>query len=433
MYLQALLRPIAVCSVITTTAAGCGGAPADHATGSAGGAPAGLSDAGQPTHGSGGATGSSGSGGAAGARGAAGADAGGALDGLGGAGSGGEPGAAGGSAGTSSSLRIVTAWPNGVILTGVRDFISPVLSQAVQVHNSGTAPVSVTALTIGGSRPAAFQVAATTPLPLVLAGGADVTVTIEALTTMAVLPPAPPQNSGATLVTSTLTVSAGVLSAQANLFGLVLTTETHEPTLGQILTTLGYKLNVGAAQDNANPISPSDASKLPGIESNSDEVAAPLFVKAASGNVTLLPVARFSPKGPMPFGWYPKGSPSTRNAVGTMASIPDAQTSNKARMVLSPITGGQSFDPAAAAFGIWVYTDQLSQRFDTGGTATNGDYAYSEDAPNSPPNTHRSKVYPLKDGAGIALSNQYLIAIEEAGNGDYQDYVFVLGNAKVAP
>jgi hypothetical protein len=26
-----------------------------------------------------------------------------------------------------------------------------------------------------------------------------------------------------------------------------------------------------------------------------------------------------------------------------------------------------------------------------------------------------------------------LIAVEEAGNGDYQDYVFVLGNVTVAP
>ena len=327
----------------------------------------------------------------------------------------------------------MTPWPNGVILTGVRDVASPLLSQAVQVHNGGTTPLTVTALTIGGSRPGAFQLTAAPPLPAMLAGGADLAVTVQAMTASSALPAAPAQNSGGTLATATLTATAGTLSAQANLFDLVLTTATHEPTLGQILTTLGYNINVGAAQNNANPISPSDASKLPGIETSSDEIAAPLFVKAAAGNVTLLPVARFSPKGPMPFGWYPKGSPATRNVVGTMASIADAQTSDKARMVLSPITGGQTFDPAAAPFGIWVYTDQLSQKFDTGGTATNGDYAYSEDAPNAPPNTHRSKVYPLKDARGTVVANQYLVAVEEAGNGDYQDYVFVLGNAKVAP
>jgi len=423
--------------ILSVVLAGCGastpgGSPMGGSSG-AGGAAAGLGGAGGATVGSGGSTGNAGSGGSAGNDGSGGAGTGGAPAGVGGSGVAGGSGASGGSTGASAALTIVTLWPNGVILTGVRDVASPVLSQAVQVHNGGTAPLTITALTLGGSRPGAFQVTTATPLPAVLAGGAELAVTIEALTATSALPAAPPQNSGGTLATGTLSASAGAVSAHANLFDLVLTTATHEPTLGQILTTLGYSVNVGAAQNNANPISPSDASKLPGIETNSDEIAAPLFVKAGAGNVTLLPVARFSPKGPMPFGWYPQGSPGTRNVVGTMASVADAQTSDKARMVLSPITGGSTFDPAAAMFGIWVYTDQLSQKYDTGGTATNGDYAYSEDAPNAPPNTHRSKVYPLKDGTGAVVANQYLITVEEAGNGDYQDYVFVLGNAKVAP
>jgi hypothetical protein len=33
----------------------------------------------------------------------------------------------------------------------------------------------------------------------------------------------------------------------------------------------------------------------------------------------------------------------------------------------------------------------------------------------------------------VSIANSYLLAIEEAANGDYQDYVMVLGNAKVAP
>ncbi len=320
-----------------------------------------------------------------------------------------------------------------MILTGVRDVASPPLTQVIQVHNAGTTSAMITALAISGSRQAAFQINGAPQLPLVLAAGADLPLTIAALTSASALPAAPPQNSGGTLVTAMLTASAGPVSAQANLFGLVLTTATHEPTLGQILLTLGYNINVGAAQNNANPVSPGDASKLPGIETSSDEIAAPLFVKAAAGNVTLVPVARFSPKGPMPFGWYPKGSPTTRNVAGTMASLTDAQTSDKARMVLPPTTGAQSFDPAGATFGIWVYTDQLSQKYDTGGLATNGDYSYSEDGPNSPANVHRTKVYPLKDSTGATVAAHYLIAVEEAGNGDYQDYVFVMGNVRVAP
>jgi hypothetical protein len=154
----------------------------------------------------------------------------------------------------------------------------------------------------------------------------------------------------------------------------------------------------------------------------------------------MVEVARFSPMGPMPFGWYPMGSPTTHNPAGTMATIPSdgpdgkgqtlGQNSHGARMVLSPVTGSQSFDPGAMTFGLYVYSDQLSQKYDTGGTASNGDYDYSEDAPNSPPGTHRTKVYPLKDATGALVANTYLVAVEEAGNGDYQDYVFVLGNVK---
>ena len=135
----------------------------------------------------------------------------------------------------------------------------------------------------------------------------------------------------------------------------------------------------------------------------------------------------------MPFGWYPAGNAATRNKVAEMASMPDAQTSDKARMVLPPVAGATSFDPGTGSFGVWVYTDQSSQKYDTGGTASNGDYAYSEDGPNAPANVHRFKVYPLKNAAGVAVAGSYLLAVEEAGNGDYQDYVFVLSNVTVAP
>ena len=198
-----------------------------------------------------------------------------------------------------------------------------------------------------------------------------------------------------------------------------------------MLTTLGYKLNVGRAQNNANPNS-GGVEQLPKVEAGTDEIAAPLFVKANAGEMmTLSLVARFSPKGPLPFGWYPKGSPSTHNPIATAAQIADGQTSDKARMVLPPVVGSPIFDPGTATFGFWLYSDQKTQMYDSG-SASNGDYVYSEDAPNSPANVHRTKVYPLKDSAGVAIANRYLVTMEEAANGDYQDFVFVLSNAKPA-
>jgi hypothetical protein len=115
--------------------------------------------------------------------------------------------------------------------------------------------------------------------------------------------------------------------------------------------------------------------------------------------------------------------------------IADAQTSDKARMIYPPLAAGSmtSFDPGAAPFGIWVYSDQKTQKFDEGGNAINGDWDYSQDALNSPSNVHRIKSYPLKDAAGTAIPRSYLVAVEEAGNGEYQDYVFVLGNVMPMP
>jgi hypothetical protein len=404
--------------------AGSGGALGhDAAAGSNGGG-----------NGAGGGSGTTGAGGSG--LGSGGTTGGGGTTGAGGDAGPREASSNGGSVDTDGSTRtsaftITASWPGSAIFTGVRGVTTPAVTQTLRVHNGGTAPLMVSALAIDGANRAAFQIVGPPQLPAVLAAGADLPVTVDVMTTGNALPAAPAQNDGGTVLTGMLTASAGSLSAEANLFGVLLTTATHEVTLGQILTTLGYKLNVGLAQNNANP-NTGAVQQLPNVEPGTDEIAAPLFKKGPAGSATLLPVARFSPKGPMPFGWYPAGNSAMRNQIGAMTSVLDAQTSDKARMILPPLTGSTSFDPGAGAFGIWVYTDQLSQLYDVGGVATNGDYAYSEDAPNSPANVHRTKVYPLKDATGAAVPGSYLLAVEEAGNGDYQDYVFVLSNVTVA-
>jgi hypothetical protein len=293
-----------------------------------------------------------------------------------------------------------------------------------------------------------FQV--TTTVPATIMPDEDLSVTVEMTTTgpnLPAVPPGPaPYDQGSNLLTDTLTATLGSGSATANVYGLLLATPingtSYEPTLGQIIMTLGYDLNVGMAQNNWNPNTidgTQNAITLPGIEAKTDEVAAPLFVKAAgAAGVTMDIVARFSPVGALPYGWYPSTSSATRATVGTMSMITDAQTSNKARMVYPPLAAGSatSFDPGTASFGIWIYSDQKTQEFDEGGNPVNGDYDYSQDAMNVPVNTppvHRIKVYPLKDATGTPVSQSYMLAVEEAANGDYQDYVFVLGNVNVAP
>ncbi len=328
----------------------------------------------------------------------------------------------------------VTFNADRVIVTGVRNTTTPPAQSVVSLHNGGQTAVQISSLAVSGANASLFQVNAS--LPATIMPGADMQITVEMMTSGPTLPAAPANfNDGSNLLTAELTATSSAGSSQASVYGLVLIQDNYEPTLGQILTTLGYNLNVGQAQNDWNPNTSMIATNLPGIETNSDEVAAPLFVKAGSSNVTMSVVARFSPVGVLPYGWYPSTNSATRTTVGTMSMIADAQTSNKARMVYPPLVAGSaaSFDPGSGPFGLWVYSDQKTQEFGEGGNMTNGDYDFTQDALNSPAGVHRVKTYPLKDATGMAIPQSFLVAVEEAGNGDYQDYVFVLGNVNVAP
>lgn len=119
----------------------------------------------------------------------------------------------------------------------------------------------------------------------------------------------------------------------------------------------------------------------------------------------------------------------------------DWDTSNHSIMLLPPLKEGSatSFDPGSASSGPWAFSVQRSTGGVTsGGVAApnpaNGDFVYTEPTLNiDAAHQHRTRVYPLKDRAGVLVPNSYLIGWEEASNGDYQDYVFVLTNARPAP
>jgi hypothetical protein len=311
-------------------------------------------------------------------------------------------------------------------------------TQTFHLKNNGSSAATLT-LALGGTTAGAFRITQPASLSNVMVGaGASVDVVVQFVPNGTGVPAAPAADNGGVTVSAQLSATASGLAAQAGLFGLVMTIAGEgsgaEPTLGQVLTTLGYSVDVGAGL--RDHLANSTSTALQGSEVN-----LPRFVRASAGAVTLRPVARFSPSGPMPFGYYTVASPNCANAssyaanchvVGTMAANTDANTSNGSRMLNPPLDGAAagSFDPGNEPFGIWSYTDQASQKVSTGGTATNGDYAYTDNALNVPSSMHRVRVWPLKDRAGAAISNSYLIGVEEASNGDYQDYVFVIGNVK---
>jgi hypothetical protein len=440
------------------SAAQGGGGAAGSANGLGGGAGSSSTVGAGGVVGSGGATGGAGGrGGAAGGVATGGSTGGSGSGGAAGGGPGGSHGTGTGGSGAAGSGQSAVAFgADRVIVTGVRATITPAATSSITLHNGGATAVQVTGLAIAGtaqlmlgasgtavtatSAPLAgaalFQVVNPPPFPATLGPGMDLPVTVQLLTTGANLPAAPTNKDlGCTLLTASLTATLSSGSAQAAVYGLVLIQANYEATLGQILIALGYELDVGQAQDNWNPNTSMMAVNLPGVEAGTDEVAAPHFVKAGTGSVTMTLVARFSPPGVLPYGWYPSTSATTLNTVGTMSMTTDAQTSDKARMISPPLQAGSAttFDPGSGAFGLWVFSDQKTEKYNEGGNVINGDYDYSQDALNAPANVHRFKSYPLKDASGANLAQKYLVAIEEAGNGDYQDYVFVLSNVSPAP
>jgi len=182
---------------------------------------------------------------------------------------------------------------------------------------------------------------------------------------------------------------------------------SNEPPLQQVVNTLGYKINVGWT------------SLAGGIQATlkGEEVAVQLFEKAGEGAVTIMPVARYSPNQELPFGFYKKtsGAP-VRNVVGTLSGV------SGQHQALFPqiVSGSDQFNPESDAFGLYVIglEDRLSN---------------TEDQLNAGgPALHAVRTYPLKNRAGELVPNSYLVCFEDASNGDYQDYVFVLKNVVAA-
>jgi hypothetical protein len=332
-----------------------------------------------------------------------------------------EGGAPDGPAPGSGSLGIE---PANVLWTAVRYYTGGTPSNRtsgpaqgpttnVVVHNDGATAVEVT-LGLEGAQAEFFELLEPTT-PTMVAAGQDLTASIRVVTADSQLGPAPAQDDGATVLHADLVASAGDVTVSSPFYGLVLTYVELEPTFGQILDAFPYDSDIGnALRTDANP----NPGTLPGVEAGTDEVSAQRFTRADSAQpVTFTPIARFSPPGQVPFGYYAPGDPNSSTEVGAMAMQNDSHTNDKSRMLEPPLASGSTeFEPSLEPFGIFMEPEGVSP-------------IYSEDAQNSD-GQHRVKVFQLRELDGTAIPNTYLVGGEEASNGDYQDYVFVLSNVQ---
>ena len=180
-----------------------------------------------------------------------------------------------------------------------------------------------------------------------------------------------------------------------------------EPPLQDIVNTLGLGIDVGwttLSDDVTIPL-------------RGEEIAEPIFEPAGSEPVGIQVVARYSPASAAPFGYYTKrGAEVVLQQVGVLTDgLPAAQT------LFPPLASGSGQFTVASKNGFGLYVT----------TESNSGTLYTEDQYNSDGVAHRARVYRARDRSGSPVPNSFVIGFEEANNGDYQDFLIVITNARV--
>jgi hypothetical protein len=279
-------------------------------------------------------------------------------------------------------------------------------AQSVVVRNAGDQTLTLIGVGIRGTSAAQFTTSRPS-LPAALAPGASVRLSV-AFNATALGP------QGATLRLSSS--DPDHQSTDVTLRGLGVRGQfgDNEPSLQWILDTFQIPVRTG----DTNPAS--SVLDFPPASPN-DEVTAQLLVKAGPAPVTVEPIAVFSnaaePGMRVGFYKYPgSGSSITRTELFTTPST-DVQTLNPR------VTGSNTFDPGADAFGIYSQWPAFAGRITT-----------SEDFRNTwePDAARRREMrwYPLKNPDGTVVPNAYVMGNEEAANHDMQDGVFIVRNVK---
>ena len=291
---------------------------------------------------------------------------------------------------TVQGLEVSAPGRNELIFSGVQRAVSGV--QTLTLRNTGDAPLEVYTLALGGPGAGAFRLnAPDLPLTLEPGGSAESRVSFA--------PPSPGTYSASLEVASSDPEGASTAVA---LYGLGSAGEggENEPTLAQVVQTLGYSVDLGG-----------DGLLGVGTEAVGGEVPETLFERAGDGPVTMTVVARYGPEEGLPYGFFTlDGAEPVRREVGRVAA-------GDAQELLPPRAAGtEDFDPGGQAFGLYA--------------EAGGGRQYSLDGLNRGDVEHALRVFPLADRSGNPVADAYLVALEEAANGDYQDAVFVLQNVR---
>ena len=290
-----------------------------------------------------------------------------------------------------------------LIFDGVRNTV--IGPKSFTVENTGIQDLIITSFQFSGTNPGKFN---TTATPQTLTPGQILVIDVNFV---------PGSRLGD--ISAVLNINTNdpvVPQAQVGLYGL--STRglggSNEPPLQDVVLTLGYNIDVGWTN-----LGGGTESTLKG-----EEVKVHLFEKAGTGDVTIIPVARYSPIESGPFGYYVydnSGSSIIQTEVGVLLENNASGASDHQMLFPTQATGTTTFDPGTDSFGVYVHSTSFNPERTS----------YTEESQNITI-AHRARVYPLKNRQGQLVPNSYLIGFEEASNGDYQDYLFVLSNVKEA-
>lgn len=186
----------------------------------------------------------------------------------------------------------------------------------------------------------------------------------------------------------------------------------NEAPLSTIFSALGYATDPGwkTLANNTRP------------EPVGDELPPSLFRKTGNRPVTIIPVARYSPDFALNYGVYfnsPTG-PRRQQAgiLAKAAKYPEHQT-----LFPAMASGSRSVETGDRVFGFYaVGPDHSIYTEDCWNTLFHPGHA-----------SHAVRIYPVKNTDGQPEANAFLVCMEEAANGDYNDYVFLVRNVEAVP
>jgi len=270
-------------------------------------------------------------------------------------------------------------------------------SESVAIKNTGNESAPVSEIRVVGTHAATFKILNVPLLPVVLPPGKSFSFAVG-------FEPAADAEAGVQHARVRIVRTEDDDGPPCDLTGLVTvgSKPSDEPTLQEILETLGYDVDVGS-QSRKLPTTP----PLLG-----DEIKSPIFERAKPGDVGYYLIARYATDEASSFGYYVvKDGKSVTKPIGSAAKGHN--------QTLNPELEGDSqtsFDPGENRFGLYLKVGRRTLSCDDKTSSC----------------ARVSRTYPLRSRGRTPVQDAYVVAFDEDGDGDFQDHVFMLWNVKPA-